>query len=138
MKNQLRQRMPRLLDSGFLAFLRTKPCCCGCNRAPRSEAAHIRLGLFAKGMKPHDRHAVPLNRWCHRDGPDNQHENENLFWEKRNLDPFEIAAKLYAEYGGTGGTPRKPRTTIKPRLPKEQRAKIQSRGFGPQKRKFGK
>jgi hypothetical protein len=136
--NQLRQRQPRLLDPGFLAFLRTKPCCC-CGARPPVQAAHIRIGLFAKGMKPHDKHAVPLCQWCHLDGPEAQHKmNETEFWRMWELDPFEIAAKLYAEYGGDGGHARKPRTTIKPRLPKEKRAKIQSRGFGPQKRKFSR
>lgn len=121
---QLRQRQPRLLDSGFLAFLRLQRCCC-CGKYPPVEAAHIRIGLFAKGMKPHDKHAVPLCGWCHRDGPEAQHRmNETEFWELWELDPFDIAARLYDEYGGTGGKPRKPRTTIKPRLPKEQRQKI--------------
>lgn len=136
--SQLRQRQPRLFDPGFLAFLRTKPCSCGCGRAPKSEAAHIRIGLLAAGMKPHDKHAVPLNAWCHRLAPDSQHADERGFWEKRGLDPFDIAAKLYAEYGGTGGAPKKRRTISKPRRPKEKRAKIQSRGFGQQKRKFGR
>ncbi len=54
--------------------------------------------------------------------------NEAEFWQRRGLDPFATAAQYYAEYGGTGGKPRK-RTTIKPRLPREQRKKIQSRGF---------
>lgn len=133
---QLRQREPRLLDPGYLAFLRKKPCACGCGRAAPSEAAHIRIGLFAGQMKPHDKHAVPLNRWCHQDAPDAQHKDEKGFWRRRGLDPFAIAARLYAEYGGTGGKARKRRTTIRPRLPKEKRAKIQSRGFPKQKRRI--
>lgn len=132
-----RQRQPRLIDNGYLKFLRTKPCVT-CNRAPPSEAAHIRIGLFAAGMKPHDKHALSLCDWCHRDGPEAQHKmNESEFWAMWELDPFDIAAKFYAEYGGTGGEPRKRRSTIKPRLPKERRQKIQGRGFGSQKRKFG-
>lgn len=127
--NQLRQRQPRLLDSGFLAFLRTKRCCtCGRQPLPTKpngiDAAHIRIGLFAKGMKPHDKHAVPLCRWCHLDGPEAQHKmNETEFWAMWELDPFDIAAKLYSEYGGTGGEPRRP-TKMKPRKPKAQRQKI--------------
>lgn len=134
----VRQRQPRLLDAGYLAFLREKPCCCGCNRPPRSEAAHIRIGLFAKHMKPHDKDAVPLNAWCHRLAPDAQHQDEIGFWERRGIDPFDIAARLYAEYGGTGGAPKRKRTKIRPRLPKERRAKIASRPFGKQKRSFGR
>lgn len=133
--NQLRQRQPRLLDPGFLAFLRRKPCTC-CGRAPPSHAAHIRIGLFAKGMKPHDKHAVPMCSWCHLDGPEAQHKmNETEFWEMWQIDPFDVAAKLYAEYGGAGGQVRGPRA-VKTRPPKAQRQKIKSRGFGSQKRKL--
>lgn len=142
--NQLRQRQPRLLDPGFLAFLREKKCCT-CGRAPLPakptgiHAAHIRIGLFAKGMKPHDKHAVPMCSWCHLDGPEAQHSmNETEFWAMWELDPFEIAAKFYAEYGGTGGAARKPRTTIKPRLPKDARTKIASHKGPWPKRKFSK
>lgn len=113
---------PRLYDPGFLAFLRKK-FCVACGRPPPCEAAHIRIGFRALGKKPDDRYATPLCPSCHR----LQHAmSEEAFWAHRRLDPFAIAAKLYAEYGGTGGKPRK-RTTIKPRLPKEQRAKIQQR-----------
>lgn len=131
--NQLRQRQPRLLDPGFLAFLRTKRCCtCGRHPLPANptgiEAAHIRIGLFAKGMKPHDKHAVPMCGWCHRDGPEAQHKmNETEFWAMWELDPFDIAAKFYAEYGGDGGSPKKRRTIIRPRIPKETRQKIPRR-----------
>lgn len=125
MKPQTRQRQPRLLDPGFLAFLRTKPCCCGCRRAAPSQAAHIRIGLFAGQMKPHDRDAVPLNQWCHLDAPDAQHKDEKGFWKRRRMDPFKIAARFYAEYGGDGGHPRRPRKP-KPRRPRHQRAKIQT------------
>lgn len=112
-----RQREPRLYDAGFLAFLRTQRCCC-CGRHPPVQAAHIRIGLFAKGMKPHDKNAVPLCSWCHLDGPQAQHKmNEESFWKMWELDPFAIAAKLYAEYGGAGGAPKKKRklTTIRPK-----------------------
>lgn len=132
----LRQRTPRLLDPGFLAFLRKKPCCCGCRRAAPSEAAHIRIGLFAGQMKPHDRHALPLNAWCHREAPDNQHKDEKGFWARRNVDPFALADAYYAEYGGTGGKAKKTRTIIRPRLPKEERTKIRSAKTKWPKRRF--
>ena len=80
------------------------------------------------GKKPDDKNAVPLNAWCHRHAKESQHANEAIFWQSRNLDPFAIAARLYAEYGGNGGKPKKKRAA-KPRKPKEQRAKIKSRGF---------
>ena len=117
---------PRLHDDGYLAFLRLQPCCCGCGRQAPSQAAHIRIGFFTMGKKPDDRFAVPLNQWCHLDAPDAQHENERAFWERRRLDPFAIAARFYAEYGGTGGKPRRPRKS-KPRLPKERRARFPTR-----------
>lgn len=131
----LRQRDPRLHDDGFLQFLRTKPCCCGCGRAAPSEAAHIRIGLFAGAMKPHDRDALPLNAWCHRLAPDAQHADEKGFWARRGVDPFELAARYYAEYGGDGGHAKVKRTKVKPRRPKEKRANIPSRPF-PKGRKF--
>ena len=77
-------------------------------------------------MKPDDAKATPLCRGCH----EAQHAfgNEAEWWRLAGLDPFAIAARLYAEYGGTGGKPKKKLAT-KPRKPKEQRAKIKSRGF---------
>lgn len=131
--SQVRPKQPRLYDRGFLTFLKGKPCCI-CGAVGMTDPCHIRIGLFAKGMKPHDKHSTPMCRFHH----DEQHSmNESEFWQTHGLDPFDIAAKFYAEYGGTGGKP-KPRTIIKPRLPKEARAKIKSRGFGTQKRKFSR
>lgn len=77
--------------------------------------------------KPDDKWAVPLCRSCHLA----QHAfgSELGWWKLTGLDPFEIAIQIYAKYGGTGGMPKRKRTTIKPRLPKAQRAKIKSRGF---------
>jgi hypothetical protein len=128
---------PRLHDEGFLAHLRTLPCCCGCNRAAPSEAAHIRIGFFAMGKKPDDCNAVPLNAWCHRQAPDSQHTNERSFWERRGVNPYDIAGDLYRQYGGAGGKPKKRRTIIRPRLPKEERQKIRGRTQWP-KRPFAK
>lgn len=131
----MRQREPRLFDPKFLEFLRMCRCCC-CGARPKNEAAHIRIGstIYNKrgtGMaeKPDDRWAVPLCAWCHREGPQSQHGmGEYAFWFMWDLNPFEIAAKFYAEYGGTGGRPRPPRK-VKPRKPRAQRKKIKSRGF---------
>lgn len=135
-RNAVTQRQPRALDPGFLAFLRNKPCCfCGC--PPKSEAAHIRYsapeaGKINPGMqrKPDDRHAVPLCSWCHRDAPDSQHNtgNERAWWKIREIDPLELAARLYAEYGGTGGTTAKPK--------RRKRTSTRPKGFGAVKRKI--
>ena len=130
------QRSPRLLDPGYLAWLRTKRCCV-CRRPPPSEATHIRHSDASEskvnpgiGCKPHDRHALPLCSLCHREGPKSQHNvgDESAFWHMNMIDPIKFAAAYYAEYGGDGGKPRKPRA-IKPRLPREKRAKIFNRGF---------
>jgi hypothetical protein len=114
-----------LHDVGFLRFLRKKPCCI-CGREGETEAAHIRIGFRAMAKKPDDRFATPLCGYHHRE----QHSmGEQYFWEEdHDLDPFAIAARLYAEYGGTGGKPKKKRAA-KPRKPKSQRAKINSRPF---------
>lgn len=127
-------KRPRIHEPQFLAFIRTKPCCtCGNDK---SEAAHIRSGSIAydkppTGMqeKPSDKWALPQCRSCHR----TQHDmNELEYWRLRGIDPFALAQTYYAQYLAQGGgvkKPRKKRTTIRPRLPKEQRARIQSRPF---------
>lgn len=115
---------PRLHDEGYLSFLRTKPCCI-CGRVGETEAAHIRIGFRALGKKPDDKDATPLCAEHHRQ----QHAtNELLFWGHHRLNPFEIAALLYAEFGGDGGKPKAKRKP-KPRKPKHLRQKIASRGF---------
>jgi hypothetical protein len=117
------ERDPRRLDPDYLVFLRGRPCClCG---AP-AEAAHIRIGLTGMGRRPHDRLAVPLCPREHRLAKDAQHSmSEAKFWNIHRIDPFELAAKYYAEYGGTGGKPKGSRK-IRPRKPRDQRAKVTS------------
>jgi len=81
---------------------------------------------MALGKKPDDRLATPLCRYHHR----LQHSfNETIFWLDHGFDPFAIAERLYAEYGGTGGAPRVKRKKVKPRKPPHMRQKIRSRGF---------
>lgn len=123
---QIVPRSPRLYDAGYLKWLRLRRCCV-CGRHPPVEAAHIRIGITGMQRKPDDARALPLCAWCHREGPDAQHKGAELdFWNRFEIDPLALAAKLYAEYGGTGGKPRT-RTTIRPRLPKHQRTKIAHR-----------
>lgn len=117
---------PRLHDDKYLAWLREQPCSCGCGLAAPSDPAHVRMGFRALGKKPDDIYCLPLNRECHR----LQHEGEGQFWALRGRDPFEVAARYYAEFGGDGGAPRAKRKTVKPRKPKEQRARFpKGRGF---------
>ncbi len=141
------QRQPRLVDDGYLAFLRLLPCT-ACGKPAPSDAAHIRFGsvLYGKrmvgmGEKPDDKWAVPLCRACHTD----QHAHNEFEWwmDHFRANPLEIAKVLYASYGGVGGAPRKkrkPRKTIKPKgfgdktrtksqWPRKGSRKIQSRKF---------
>jgi hypothetical protein len=130
--SDLRQREPRLIDEGFLAFVRTKSCAfCG---AKPVQAAHIRMADLTRGkpftgrMRPDDRWCTPLCQWCHLDGPEAQHKiGEERFWKIAEINPFVLAESLYAEYGGDGGKPRRKRSIIRPRLPKERRRTIPSR-----------
>lgn len=119
------QRQPRLHDKGYLAFLHTKRCCV-CGGGLEIHAAHIRMGLTGMGRKPDDSRAVPLCFWCHIGDRGSQHSmSEEKFWAMHSLDPFAIADKLYAEYNGTGGKA-KPPQKVRPRKPREQRAKVRS------------
>jgi hypothetical protein len=54
--------------------------------------------------------------------------SEVEFWCDVGMDPLAIATLYYAAYGGDGGRAKGPRK-IKPRKPRDQRKKIQSRGF---------
>ena len=45
-------RQPRLIDNGYLAYLRRQPCACGCGKGPPSDAAHIRIGSLAYDKPP--------------------------------------------------------------------------------------
>lgn len=133
---ELRQRDPRVECPGFLAFLRTKPCCV-CHRPPRSAAAHIRMsdaehGTTNPGMlqKPHDRLAVPLcDPGCHKEAPGAQHAgNERAFWQRVGKNPFELAAAYWAEFVAEHGEPelRKPRR----RNPRPKPKKATKRPWG--------
>ena len=123
----VRQRDPRVECPAFLDFVRGHPCC-ACGRAPRSQAAHIRMGCLEIGKrptgiaeKPSDRFCTPLCDRCHLNDNDAQHVvGEKAFWSRRGLDPFKIAADLYAEFEA-GASPKttkrqKPRTA-KPKRP---------------------
>lgn len=135
------EKRPRLVDPGYLAWLRTQSCVCGCHQGPPCDAAHIRAASL-KHDKPHtggwrkpdDKWALPLKHSHHM--AQHAHGDELGWWSAHGIDPFELAIKYYKRYGGDGGKPRVRRKTIKPRLPKEQRARIQSRPFPKQQRQL--
>ena len=120
------QRQPRERDETFLAFVRRQPCCIpGC--AGKAEAAHIRMGDLARGKrstgigeKPSDRYCVPLCAYHHREGPQSQHAgSEAAFWSRHCINPFDLAAALYALGAGTA-------TTAKPKRNRPPRQKIKT------------
>jgi hypothetical protein len=127
---ELRQRQPPIREPAYLAWLRKRPCACGCGKPPPSDAAHLRSGSIAYGKeypglgaKPSDMWAMPLNRSCHM----RQHNygDELGFWAAHGtFDPFGRAMRYYAEYQAecpskTAGAPavskpRKTKVRIKP------------------------
>jgi hypothetical protein len=151
----LRQREPRLVDRVHLAFVREQPCSIPyCKR--QAEAAHIRFACLAigkretgKGERPSDCYVTALCPYHHRLGIDSQHQNnEEEWWARTGLNPFEIASRLWIESGGAARAadraenpkPVKPRK-IKPRdrtKPKRQipPRELQSRTAWPVGRKM--
>lgn len=101
----LRQRDPRVECPAFLAFVR-RHACCACGAPPPSQAAHLRMSdarypekVCGVGMKPSDRWSTPLCADCHLDAPDAQHKvGEPEFWKRVGINPFELAANLYAQF----------------------------------------
>lgn len=103
--SDLRQRVPRVECPAFLAFVRRKPCC-ACGAPAPSQAAHVRFSDAASGnvnpgvgAKPSDRFCVPLCAGCHLDDPGAQHRvGERKFWARVGIDPYALAATLYAQF----------------------------------------
>lgn len=126
---ELKPKDPRQRDPGYLAWLRTLPCCCGCGKPAPSDAAHLRTGVTGMGRKPHDRLAVPLDHGCHM----RQHAfgDEAAWFHAHGIEPLLLADRYYARYrreNPKAPAPyvRKPRP-VRQRKPREQRAKIRSR-----------
>jgi hypothetical protein len=148
MASDLRQRMPRQRNEGYLAWLRKQGCACGCHKPPPSDAAHLRASNLAYGKeftgacKPHDFWAMPLHRSCHL----RQHAfgDEVLWWSQHGiLDPFGRAMRYYAAYQAekpadapSTSRPRKPKEAVKSHRRPRQGRKIANRPFPKGKRKF--
>ena len=57
-----------------------------------AQAAHVRIGHYAMGLKPSDDRVVPLCPYHHTDGPDAQHKsNEQDWWQRQGIDPLKLA-----------------------------------------------
>lgn len=150
----------RFRDPEYLAWLRKQPCACGCHQPPPCDAAHLRAGSIEHGkphtgmqIKPDDCWAMPLKHAHHMA----QHAfgDEVSWWHAHGVHPFVRALRYYGRYLQSLGMPfmtidqikaeierrklnQKPRkrTTIKPRLPREERQKIHGRSSFPKGRKI--
>ena len=100
----LKQRQPRLRDPGYLKWLRTQRCACGCLQGPPCDAAHLRANSWTygkdvagAGSKPDDRWALPLKHAHHMEQHDHGHELG--WWAARGVkDPFALCLEYYARY----------------------------------------
>lgn len=98
-----RQRRPRELAAGHLAFIRRLPCAV-CGRDGATEAAHLRIGspMYGKrhtgaAEKPSDCWTTPLCFHHHNGGPGSQHAagDELNWWRSFGIDPFALALALW-------------------------------------------
>lgn len=95
------QRRPRRHDEPYLDKVRKLPCLI-CGDPNRTEAAHLRVGVYRYGKRPtgageksDDRWALPLCNDHHRE----QHaEGDEIAWWtlKHGIRPVMIAALLYS------------------------------------------
>ena len=82
----------RIRDRNHLKFVTDQPCL-QCGRQP-SDAHHLRFAQpRALGMKVSDEFTVPLCRLHHREV--HRARNELAWWSKLNIQPFDIALKLW-------------------------------------------
>lgn len=94
----------RIEDPAHLAFIRSLPSIIS-GKMP-CEACHIRAGSAVHrkkqtgmGQKPDDCWTLPMTPEEHRE----QHAmNETDFWRQHGIDPFAVAAQLYARSGERG------------------------------------
>ena len=141
-RRPVEQRRPRLVDPGYLEWLRAQPCACGCRQAPPCDAAHVRASslnydkpLTGAGRKPDDKWALPLKRAHHVA----QHAfgDEILWWNAHGVnDVFALCQRYYRRYGGTGGKPQTKKRRAYMRRPADKRKKIPRRPFPEQQRKL--
>jgi hypothetical protein len=138
---ELRQKMPRVRDDGYLKWLRLQGCACGCGSPPPSDAAHLRAGSLAHdkpitgmGTKPDDRWCLPLRHDHHMA----QHAfgDERLWWSAHGIDPFKAAKRYYAIYIASRPAEAAQRSARKPRRKAKTLPKPHSRQ--PNRRRWAK
>jgi hypothetical protein len=84
----------RLRDKAHLRFVASQPCLI-CGRQP-SDPHHVRFAQpRAIGLKVSDEFTVPLCRGHHRQL--HQAGNEVTWWAKLNINPLEIAKRLWEQ-----------------------------------------
>jgi hypothetical protein len=139
---ELRQKQPRIVCPGYLAWLRKQPCACGCGSPAPSDAAHLRAGSVLHGKrptgmseKPSDCWALPLKHAHHMA----QHDfgDELVWWSRHGIDPFKLAMKYFEEYAAQADmrAERKEfRKAVRLERSPKHKAKIPSRPFPKRKR----
>lgn len=86
----------RLHDRAYLAYLHTLPCCVS-GTTNDVIAHHITIGRGRMGVKEDDSLALPLSSQWHNDWPESLHAvGESAFWRRWRVEPFALAADLYA------------------------------------------
>lgn len=109
-----KQTRGRVLDKGYLSWLRRLPCIAGLVASGCDgpvEAAHLRYADAQRGRpnpglstKPSDRFATPLCAHHHRG--DQHTRSERAFWADLHIEPGDLTAELYAAYqAGADGLP---------------------------------
>lgn len=103
-------RQPRERDNAFLAYIRRAPCLCcliqGALQTGPAQAAHVRSSYpepgwahTGKAQKPSDFRCLPLDSWCHLDGPHAQHKgSERDFWSRLGVYPPAACAAFKAGF----------------------------------------
>ena len=82
---------------GYLQYVRGFVCCVpGCDTGARIQTHHIRKGTnTAAGVKPHDRHAVPMCAIHHSKYHDDGHQS---FERNYGIDLMAIANQLWRSW----------------------------------------
>ena len=149
MAGELRQRIPRLREPKYLAWLRNKPCVI-CRCPPPNDPAHVSFADMTigkehrgKGMKAHDKWALPLCRYHHREQSTWLCGEMAWWYGYQGKDPLALCETYHRNYREETGEPEAEvqRYRIKrkrDKTPKKPPRKIQNRSQPWPTRKFHK